>query len=305
MIRRTTVSALIVSLLLVTTLFAPAVGAFDDDGDDSMTDLGTNHDLTSSDAVSEFNDRGAVEIDTSRLDMTVTVAESKSDVGLEDQLTPTDVRNDFIRFEYREEADRTVRLLIPNEYWTPYLREEVDAINDEHVAEYRTARGGDYTAVVVRFDGPADVVFPVDSVASFSYAAVERVDDRLNNSLGFTLRDDDANWEYVDTEELVDGPGYDVGESPGDITVQYDATPDSPEETWINAPEGETLSDDIYYYERGSDNSSAYIVSKTDDPPAVRYNVDSSWMDRVRGDLNDLRQVPDRIIDLLGGDLFG
>lgn len=299
--------AVVLAVLLVGSLFVPVAAAFDDPDDKSMTDLGTGHDLDTSDAIAEFNDRGNVDMEATRLDMTITLADSKDHVGLEDELTPTNQRNDFVRFEYNEEAERTVRILIPEEYWTPYLREEVQAIGEDadHVASYKSVRGGDYTAIVVRFDGPADVVFPVDKMASLSYVAVERVDDRLNNSVGFTIRDDDSKWKYVPTQNLTEGPGYDVGESTDDLTVQYDATPDSPEETWVNAPNGETFSDDIYYYERGAANSSAYIVSKTDDPPAVRYAVESSMADRIRGDVNELTDVPRRIAETLGGGLFG
>lgn len=278
---------------------------FADDDDDHVTDLGTDHGLTEADAIAEYDDRGSTQADITRLDMTVTVADSKSEVGIEDKLFPMDVTNDYVRLEYNEQAERTVRILIPDDYWEPYERSEVDSITSDHVAEYDPVRGGDYTALTIHFDGEADVVLPAEWVSSFSYRAVDRIDNRLNNSLGFTVRDDNSQWVYVDSAAMTEGPGYDMGESPGDVTVQYDATPDSPEETWINAPEGETLSDNIYYYERDSANGSAYIVSKTDDPPNVRYNVDSSLTDRVRGDINELRNIPNAIKDLFGGGFGG
>ncbi|MFC6720902.1 hypothetical protein ACFQGT_00450 [Natrialbaceae archaeon GCM10025810] len=294
-------------VLIVSLVAVPGVAIADDEDDtDSVTDIGADHDLDTSDAITEYNEAGHTETDLSRIDMTVTVAESKADVGLEDQPLPTDVRNDYLRLQYDEEAERTVRILIPDDYWTPYLREEVQSISDDHTAEFEPVRGGSYTAVVIRFEEPADVVLPVQWDSSLSYEVTERIDERLNKSIGFQIRDDDTGWTYLEDENLSEGAGHEIDGAPGDVTVQYDATPDRPEETWINAPRGETLSDDIYYYDRG-ENGTTYVVSKTDEPPAVRYKEDSTFADRARGAINDLREVPNRIMDGFsgGGDLLG
>ncbi|MFP8891836.1 hypothetical protein ACLI4U_19000 (plasmid) [Natrialbaceae archaeon A-CW2] len=273
--------------------------------DNNVTDLGADHDLNTADAVNAFANDGVAEADIERIDMTVTVADNKDDVGLEEELLPTNQFNDFVRFEYREEADRTIRILIPDEYWTPYERERLESINSDHQADFESVRGGDYQSVVIRFDGPGEAVFPAEWVASFSYQNLERIDDRLNNSIGLTIRDDNSQWTYVNTTDMAEGPGLEIDEDIEDLTVQYDATPDSPEETWINAPEGETFSDDIYYYQRESENGSVFIVSKTDNPPNVRYNVDSTLTDRIRGNLNAIKNIPNKIGDILGGDLLG
>jgi len=298
--------AILVATVLVVALMTASGGVFGAEDDPEITDLGTSHDLDTADAVSEFETEGHTQAAPSRLDMTVTAAKNKDDVGLEDKPLPTDVRNDFLRFEYDEEAQRTVRILVPNDYWTPYMRENVNSITSDHTAEFQPVRGGEYLAVTLTFDGPADVVVPIQWDSELSYEVAERIDERMNKSIGVSIRGGNTGWTYVDSTNLTDGPGYAIGEAPGDVTVQYDTTPDEPERTWINAPEGETLSNDIYYYDRG-DNGSAYIVSKTDDPPAVRYKTDSTFMDQFRGGLNDLLEVPDRIqsnIDRVG-DLFG
>jgi len=300
--------ALLVTVILVMALTTSSGAVFGAEDDAEITDLGTSHELDTADAISEFNQQGHTSADLTRLDMTVTAAENKDTVGLEDEPLPTDIRNDFLRFEYDEEATRTVRILVPNDYWTPYMREDVQSITTDHTAEFQPVRGGDYLAVTVTFDGPADVVVPVQWDSELSYRVAENIDNRLNKSFGVSVRGDSTGWTYVDDGNLTDGPGYAIGEATDDVTVQYDATPDEPERTWINAPEGETLSNEIYYYDRG-DNGSAYIVSKTDDPPAVRYKTDSTMIDRIRGGVNDLMEVPDRIFDGLdigfGGDILG
>lgn len=300
------IRALGVAALLVVALVAGPAAALDDSGDGEITNLGTSHALDSSEAIEEYEAEGHTSAEITRLDMTVTAAQSREDVGLGDQPTPTNVRNDFLRLEYDEEAERTVRIMLPKDYWTPYLREDVQSVTSDHTATYQPTRAGEYVAVSVHFDGPGDAVFPIQWDSELSYRVAERIDNRLNKSFGVSIRGDSAGWEYVDSQNLTDGPGYAIGDAPGDVTVQYDATPDEPEQTWINAPEGETLSNEIYYYDRG-DNGSAYIVSKTDDPPAVRYKTDSTFVDDLRGAVNDLVQVPDRISDGLDnwGGLFG
>lgn len=306
MTTRSRLLVVFMALILATSLIGPAALAVDDGSDDEyVTDIGTSHDLDSADAVSEFNDRGQTQADISRLDMSVTIAEKKSDVGIEDKILPANQVNDYLRLEYNEEAERTIRILIPGDYWTPYHQEGVDSVTSDHEADYMPARGGEYTAVVITLDGPADVVLPVKWYDSMSYRAIERVDDRLNNSVGLTLRDDGSQWEYVESDDLISGPGYEIGEDSDDLTVQYDATSDGPEETWVNAPQGESMNDNIYYYTRDAENSTSYVVSETSDPPTVRYKHDSSFTDRLRGDFNDITMIPDRIRGLLGGGFLG
>ncbi|MFD1526039.1 hypothetical protein [Halolamina salina] len=292
--------------LLVCSLFALPALAADGTTDEHVTDIGAQHDLDSSDAVSEFNSQGHTSTRLTRIDMTATVATQKSEVGLEHKLTPTDAVNDYLRLEYNEEATRTVRILIPKEYWTPYKQEGVESITTDHTATFEPARGGEYTSVVLEFDGPADVVLPAKWYDSMSYKALERVDQRMNKSVGVTLRGDGSQWNYVTADELTSGPGYEIGTHSDQLTVQYDATPDQPEETWINAPQGESMRQDLYYYTRDSENSTSYIVSKTEDPPTVRYKVNATFMDRLRGNIRDIQLIPDRFQDLFdGGDLFG
>lgn len=298
--------ALLAAFVLIVALMTASGAAFGAQDDPEITDLGTSHDLDTADAISAFDQDGHTSAETDRLDMTVTASTGKDEVGLEDQLMPTDTRNDFLRFDYREEAERTVRILLPKDYWTPYMREDVQSLTSDHTAEFQPTRSGEYLAVTIQFDGPAEVVLPVQWDSELSYRVAERVDNRLNKSVGVSIRGDSGSWTYVDSQNLTDGPGHPIEEAPGDVTVQYDTTPNEPERTWINAPEGETFSNEVYYYDRG-ENGSAYIVSKTSDPPAVRYKTDSSAMDKIRGGVNDLMEVPDRISDGLefGGEFFG
>ena len=297
---------LVLVAILVCSLFALPSLAADDSDDEYMTDIGAQHELDTADAVAEFNDRGHTSASLSRIEMSVTVADDKSDVGIENRLTPSDAVNDYLRLEYDEEATRTVRILIPEEYWTPYKQEDIGSLTTDHTATFEPARGGEYTSVIIELDGPADVVLPVKWYDEMSYKALERVDQRLNKSIGVTLRDDGSQWKYVEGEALASGPGYEIGEDADRVTVQYDATADSPEETWVNAPQGESMRQDIYYYTRDSENSTTYIVSKTDNPPTVRYKVNSTLLDRIRGDIRDIKLIPDRIKDALnGGDIFG
>lgn len=259
-----------------------------------VTDIGATHPVADNTSIDTYDREGYVEGDLTRYQMSVAVAEDGSDVGLPESIA-RDTRNDYVRIQYNESHARTVRILLPRAYMTPYTMETVDAMNTDHVASYNPARDGDYLAITIHFDGEADVVLPLQKDSSASYSIVEYADDRIKQVTGFSPLGRSGEWSYIDGEDVAEEPSYALNNTDGAL-IQYDAKPDKTEEVWINAPRGETEKDDVYYFERESDNQ-IYIVSATDREPDVRVKHEYRRTDRWRGDANEVGLVADRIRD--------
>lgn len=289
--------------LMILSLPALAVPTLADDGTDrDVVTIDSDHDLATNDSVSDFEGDGYASTELSQLDARLTVATDGDDVGLEDHLLPTSVRNDFVRLEYREDFSRTLRIHVPRDYWVPYSQAEVRSATSDHVAEYEPVRGGEYLQIVVHVDEPTDIVLPIQKDSSMGYRAVERLDRQIERATGHTFFSGDE-WSHLRGDELTADMTYELEgvEDSDDVVVQYDAHKDDPEETWINAPDGDDESVGVHTITQSSDgNETVSIVATVDDPPDVRYKIDGGPQDRAEGWINDAKEIPNRVQDLLG-----
>lgn len=247
------------------------------------------HDLDDEAALDEYDRTGQVTGQTDTLDVSLTVAESRHDIGMRPSGLSDAYNDAYLRIEYDETADRTLRIYIPREYWVPYTREQVDSMTGDHHASFEPIRGGDYTEVTIHFDGQGDAVLPVRKYATVGTGwSVDRVDEYLNETTGHKVRSDPGEWQYIRDEQLAEGPGVEITNGSADVLVQYDATPDQERETWVNAPKGSPSTHGIYWYVKQSENSTAYVISDHNDPPAVRYKHQPRYRDTWTGRFNDL-----------------
>ena len=303
---RRTVPLVVVLAVLVggLALTVPAVLADTDDDTTSDRDVVTidnGHDLTEQAAIDDYRTGGYAETELSQMNATLAVATDGDDVGLNDQLMPTDVRNDFVRLEYHEDFDRTLRIHIPREYWTPYTQDGVDSATSDHVADYQPVRGGEYMEIVVYVDGPAEVTLPIQKDSSLSYRAVERADGYVEAALGYSVFDGDE-WTHLRGDELVTEDGYELENVNDfdDAVIQYDSAHHDVDETWLNLP-GREDDADIQVVRRGdAGNETVTLIADDDNPPDIRYKPTAEFGDEESGWINDARQVPDRIEDVVG-----
>jgi hypothetical protein len=280
MIRRTVAMVVLVVGLLATG--GPIVA-----GEEAYT-VDDEHELADTTAVAEYEERGSVSGEIEGLDATLSVAKDKEAVD-RDGVRPLDVGHDYIRLEYREDIARTLRIWIPASYTTPYVRDGVSAIGSDHTASYQPVRDGQYLQVVIEVDGSTDVVLPIHKHSSATYSVLGKYEERFNKLTGA-----DREWRYLETRRLEEEHAVEVPvENPEDVVVHYDATPNEPEETWVNAPRGD--GDEVYWYAPDSENGTVYVVSRADEAPSVRIMQGGGWREEVEGHINDARQIPDRL----------
>lgn len=297
--RIATLFAALLTLSLVATM--PVAGEVDLE-EPGVTDIGTDHPLAAQGSIDEWTRTGTVDGELTRYQISVTAAEDGADVGLEPSMV-RDTRNHYLRIQYDETSARTLRILLPREFITPYKMETVEGFDSDHIAHYEPAREGEYLAVTIHFDGEGEAILPLQRDSAASYGIVERFDSQIETITGLSPLGRSGEWHYIDGQEVAAVAAYPVNASSEDVLIQYDARPDESDEVWLNAPRGETSSDLVYYYERsGDDGEELYVVSTGEAEPDVRIKQEATTVDRIRGDLNDIRLVPDRIRDGLDPD---
>lgn len=279
----------VLALAAVLALSAGAVTA------DSIADVGTDHSLDTEGAMQDWRSDGYAEGEADRLQLDLTVAERRADVGADDALT-TDLRNHYLRLEYNEDYAREIRVLIPRAVITPY-RSETASLTTDHVATLEPAREGDYLSVTVTVDGPADIVIPLNRDHAISFSLIERLDERIERATGISPLDREHEWAYVDGGDLEDGQ-YHMDYRLDDVVVQFDASGNETDEAWLNIPKGETVGAPVYLHHVG-ENEEFVIIATVDDPPDIRYRDEGTFSAEVRGWIHEARQIPGNIRDRL------
>lgn len=298
--------AVALALLIVSSTvgLAAAAGSIDSSSDTLAID--DNHGLDSDRAISKYNSEGRASTDLDQIDGSLTVTEEKSEIGVEGQMVPLDVRNNYVRIDYREDFSRTLRIHIPRGYQMPYSQSGVESVTSDHQAELRPVRGAEYLEIVVHVDEPDEIVIPLQKDSSMSYRSIEFIDGRLEAATGSSVFGSGDEWRYLDNEELATNAAYELEGDPDDIVVQYDTEKASPSETWLNAPQGESNDVGVYWFVRESNgNQTAYVVATQDDAPNVRYKSEGGEKDRILGDVRDALKNFDRIQDLINSNREG
>lgn len=281
----------ILGALLVLAGAAGATGALSDDS----YGIDADHGLADNETIAEYESTGhATARDVQGLDATISYADDKSAVD-RDGVRPVDSAHEYVRIEYREDISRTLRIWIPAEYSTPYERDNVEALESDHVATYSSARSGEYLQIEIDVDGETDVVLPVHKHSAFTYSIIQGYEERLAAITG-----SDKEWQYVDGDELAAEHSVELDvDDPESIVVQHDATPGETEESWVATPRDADGSTDGVYYYVDEERSTAYVVSQGEER-AVRFMGEEAGIrERAEGHVNDARQIPDRIRDRL------
>lgn len=291
----------LVAVLVVATAPIGTAAAAAGNGESTQTQIDADHRLVENSSVSTFRAEGVVTAELDQVDGAITIAETKADVGLgpTEALTSSNVGNDFVRIQYREDISRTLRIWIPAEYASPYERRGVESVSSDHVADLDAVRERTYLQIIVYVDGPADIVIPVGQVAGPVEGYVSQRMGAIETLLAGYLGSDE-DWTYVDGLSG-DDRTVDLEVNPETAIVQFDEvdqTGEDPDPRWINVPEGDVRGAPVYYHvDRG--NESMYLVINSDEEIDIRYKPESSIIDEARGAIADARAaaeaVPERL----------
>lgn len=274
-------------------------------GGDAVT-LGTDIPINSDQSVQKYETNGVVSADIAAPRMSVTIASEREQVGLGYTLDPLkgSTRNDFIRITHSEDMRRTVRIPIRSEYWEPFPRDGLESLDENHTATLEPIRqnGKRYTLLSVTFTGAGGVVFPIPEDAVAVYRVSENTESRVNTTFGIDLGLTPSPWSHVEDGVFANETAVRIEGDPETMMIQYnDGTADNP--TWLTVPEGERRNVPLYRLQKEGVDGAVYVVSKTNDPPAVRYKTKTTFGDDVSVWYREAKHIPRRISDGIGFNL--
>lgn len=278
--------------LAVLLISAGALAVAGEVSDGDMYKIDDGHGLANEEAVSAYETEGYASGEVEGLDATIEVAESKELVERTGP-RPLDAAHGYVRIDYREDISRTLRIYLPRSMVTPYAREEVESLGSSEItADYQPAREGRYFQITISVGGPTDVVVPTHAHSEITYGVLDRYEDRVDSVTGA-----DREWQYLEREGLEREHAVAVEvEDVDDVVIHHDATPDEPEETWVNTPRDS--GDGPYWYAPDSEEGEVvYVVTRGGDAPDVRLMEGGGVRQKVEGHVNDARQIPERIRD--------
>lgn len=305
--RNTLATVALVALLVLSLPASVGLGG----AQDSLTAVDEDNPLATPDAGTTYDNESVVSGDVPGYDLQLTVAQSHQDVGLEGlEYTSTgDTMRHYLRVDYDEDIERTIRFYVDREVWHPHYR-ELDAENADVTATLEPVGDSEYTAVELTLSGETDAVFQVPKAVSGYYYARDTGRSWLENKTGYNVPSvfsGGAQWDRVDHNDLADSnESVAIGTNESEPMIQYDTGNES--ERWVPVPSCDSSRGDdapVCTYERPDDPDHVYVLAEeTADPPPVRYKHGTDMLSQARAGINELLETPSRIMDQING-LFG
>ena len=276
---------------------------------DSLTTIDESNPLADADAGSTYEDSGVVGGTVSGYDMRVTVADDHETVGLSgiEYTATADSTHHNLRIQYNESIERTIRLYVDKSVWYPHYG-EIDAENADVTASLSPVEDSEYTAVELTLSGPTDAVFQVPKAVSGYYYARDTGKSWLENRTGYeipSLLGSSTAWDRVDDTDLTNNSSVAIGANESEPMIQYDAADSG--QRWVPTPNcDDSRGDDapVCIYDRPDDPEHVYVTSNVADPPPVRYKHGTDVIAQAQASVNELLEVPNRIMEQVRG-LFG
>ena len=299
--------ALVVALLFASVVAGIPLASHVSAASETVTlDEGTP--LTKPATVQEFQDSGYVTVDVAQLDMQFSIAESAGDVGLSEWTHASSV-NTYLRIQYDEEIERTVRFYVPSDYWTPRVKTGLNNAgvhqgSKDITIDLEPAAGGEYTAVTIRLTGPTDAVFGVGRATGALFDVRGWADGALNDTTGISLpslpTSGGTEWQYVDEAALTgNNTTYSIHAStPDELTIQYDYDEQAGEENtrWLPVPaceDGDARG--VCRFQKQGAPETVFLLSTSDAAPPIRYATDPDAVSTGGSIVDQLASVPGRI----------
>jgi len=280
---------LVALVALVGTASSSTVLAVDDE-----------HQLARGDSIEEYRSSGSTSTSLVQVDMSLMVAESHTDVGLEG-VGYTDFDTTYIKVEYREELARTVRIYLPAEYFRPRPKEGLEAVESDVVAELKPVDGRNYTAITIRVDGPTTAVFEVSKQAGVVFGGRAEARDLLENGTGVELPSvsRSGEWSYVETTGLESNTTAVINTRGKDLTLQYDTEPSANKTSWLKVPTCGDESAPVCRFSREGEGQEdrVYLLARSTEVPDIRYKRGNDPLAGISSALADAGNAVEEFVD--------
>lgn len=293
-----------VGVVLLLLIGGTVGGAFSLAGAASMTTIDADHALATEQQKTRFASQGVARAKIQAPELTLTVAAEHEDCNADVSLGDVrDARNDWLCVRYPEEIKRTFRVYIPDEYWSPYTRKQVEPAVGDATASFEPIRDGNFTEVTFTVSGPTTVAWPINEEASWFAGAKERTLDNLGRVSGVSVASSDA-WHYIGPTKLAgNATAYEVRAPDGvdQLVLEYNSSTG-----WSKVPEGESSYAPVYYQTKDGVNDRVWVFASESNRtaiPQVRYMSDASSTDRVSSALREISQIPTRLEQIINVDI--
>lgn len=287
-------------LLAIGAVGVPAAGA------SNVHAVDTDHSLVSDSSMATFDAEEVVSGNVDGLDMTITVADKVSQLNKSEWAHASSART-FLRVEYDEEIDRTVRVYIPTEYFRPRVKSGLAPLESGPAAQLQPVKDRQYTAVTITFEEETTAIYPISAPRGAISSGRSGVSDLVENSTGFSLpkmTSGGAEWQPVPGEAMTDTEAtYRIPSNETDITVQYDAEESAEEERWLTVQSCDRSDQPVCTFDRDGSNAT-YLLSTTEDVPPVRWKAETTATDTFWSTWNDVEDAGSGLKEAVGG-LFG
>lgn len=263
----------------------------------SMLTIDADHALTTDAKQAAFEQTGVATASLNAPDLSITVAADHDGKGCGIKGWHSDLRNDYLCLQYNEEIDRQVRIFIPAEYWTPYLRTSVDEVGGGPAATFEPVENGQYTSVTVTLSGSGTYAYPVTKEASFFAGARDRTLGNLENITGVGYPERQA-WQYIPAERLGGNQSAYVVRAPNgteNLLLEYETSDGG----WSTVPDGAKSFAPVYFETKRGVEGRAYVFATTSDPPRVRYKTQAGGRDQLGAAFREIGQIPSRLEEIL------
>jgi len=282
-----------VLLVLAATLTTAPVAA-------TTTTIDTSHPLTDDAHIDTFEREGVTSADFAQVDLNVTVAEGSDAAGLDGFYL--DTGNVYLRLDYDETVDRTIRFYIPSEYFAPRVQRTLEPTRGNTPISLTPVRDGEMTAVSIDVDGQTDSTYAISTAAGGIWSIRSSARERAENQTGWelpTLAGGSEQWQYIRAGSYSSSSPARINDT--SATIQYET--DAPDGTtqWLPVPACDDPSTQAVC---SLEDQNATIIMSSQDSPRIRYKSSTDLLSDLGGAINDLRQTDDRAKDFFGS-LFG
>jgi len=285
----------LLAALLVVTLLTPAALA------QTRTTIDDDHALESEGQQAAFVQEGVATADLTAPDMQLTVATEHDDAGCEIDGFHSDLRNDYLCVEYTEEVDRTIRLYVPAEYWTPYVRENVSPVAGDQSATFEPIRDNGYTKVTFQVTEPGTYAWKINAEASLASGAKERTLENIEKVTGVGMPNA-STWSYIKPEQLAGNNSAYVVRAPNGtdaLVMEYQTASGE----WAQVPDEAESYAPVYYETKNGVDDRVYVFATSTEAPEVRYKTEAAATTQIGAAIRQIGQIPTRVEDIFGIDI--